>query len=501
MREIDGVLVLQGMEYREGEIAREVARAPIFVADFDFREHEITKKIINQKTLNIMITNLNLMEGQEDLRIVEHLDMQKLPESVQQMLSLASTPEEQDILLMATLAAASACVPNLYFTYGPTGKKYYANLQCFILAAAASGKGIANQALEMVRVIDEQYPMLIAGDSTLPAWYKALEEQGGCGYMHESEGSVITDIWKSGAANYNTALRKAAEHEPISRNRVKGASEIKDPRLSMLLTGTFGQYKALVPSVENGYFSRLLTVVIKGTNGFDKRYVCSKGGQSAIPKIVGQRLLRVYEQLTQSQEREWSLTKSQKERLGEHLETEYGTLIGLLGDNFHSAVIRVAVQIERIAMILSALRIQSTEYRTQTELNSDEMDEESRIISGKTDEAKSGDKNIAERRNILVCRDEDYETAEMIGNKMLMHMAAAYRMIDGDAQECVPEIKPIDQRKVVFEQLKTEYNHGDLAEEAKRQGISKRTVERWNLIWIENGLVEKTNHGQYRKVA
>ena len=57
-----------------------------------------------------MLKNLNLMEGQEDLCIVEHLDMQKLPESVQQMLSLASTPEEQDILLMATLAAASACV-------------------------------------------------------------------------------------------------------------------------------------------------------------------------------------------------------------------------------------------------------------------------------------------------------------------------------------------------------------------------------------------------------
>ena len=122
--------------------------------------------------------NLN-REEQENLRIVEHLDMQKLPGSVQQMISLASTPEEQDIILMATLAAASACVPNLYFPYGPPSKKYYANLQCFILAAAASGKGIANQALEMARVIDEQYPLLIAGDSTLAAFYKALEEQNG----------------------------------------------------------------------------------------------------------------------------------------------------------------------------------------------------------------------------------------------------------------------------------------------------------------------------------
>ena len=418
-----------------------------------------------------MLKNLNLTEGQEDLRIVEHLDMQKLPESLQQMISLASTPEEQDIILMASLAAASACVPNLYFTYGPTGKKYFSNLQCFILAAAASGKGIANQALEMVRVIDEQHPMVVAGDSTLAAFYKALEEQNGCGYLHESEGSVITDIWKTSAANYNTTLRKAAEHEPISRNRVKGASEIKCPKLSMLLTGTFGQYKALVPSVENGYFSRLLTVVIRGTNPFDKRYVSAKGGQSAIPKIVGNRLLRTYEQLMNAGEREWSLTDAQKERLGEHLETEYGTLIGLLGDNFHSAVIRMAVQIERIAMILSALRLGEEQLKI------------------KNYELK------------IECADEDYETAEMIGNKMLLHMASAYRMIDGDAQEVVPEIKPIDQRKVLFEQLKGEYSHSDLANEAKLQGISKRTVERWNLSWIENGLVQKTNYGQYKKVG
>ena len=407
-----------------------------------------------------MIKNLNLTEVQEDLRIAEHLDMQKLPESVQQMIGLAATPEERDIILMATLTAASACVPNLYFTYGPTGKKYYANLQCFILAAAASGKGIANQALEMVRVLDEQYPMLIAGDSTLAAWYKALEEQNGCGYMHESEGSVITDIWKNAAANYNTALRKAAEHEAISRNRVKGASEIKNPRLSMLLTGTFGQYKALVPSVENGYFSRLLTVVIPGANGFDKRYVSSKGTQSAVPKIVGQRLLRTYEALMENGEREWSLTDAQKERLGEHLETEYGTLIGLLGDNFHSAVIRMAVQIERIAMILSAMR-----------------------------------------GNFSECTDDDYETAEFIGNKLLLHMASAYRMIDGDAQNVVPEIKPIDQRKVLFEQLKAVFERKELLKEAKSQGISERTAERWNDKWQEQGQVIKLEHGKYKKVG
>ena len=32
----------------------------------------------------------------------------------------------------------------------------------------------------------------------------------------------------------------------------------------------------------------------------------------------------------------------------------------------------------------------------------------------------------------LLCSDTDYETAEMIGSKMLMHMAMACRMIKGD---------------------------------------------------------------------
>ena len=432
-------------------------------------------------------------EEQDDLRIVEHLNMSNLPQIVRNMLSLASTPEEQDILLMATLTGASACIPNLYFRYGPTGKRYYANLQAFILAASASGKGVANQALEMVRVVDEQYPMLIAGDSTLAAWYKALEERGGCGYMHESEGSVITDIWKTAAANYNTALRKAAEHEAISRNRCTGASEIKCPKMSMLLTGTFNQYRALVPSVENGYFSRLLTLVIRETHPFDKRYVSTIGGQSAVPQQAGRELLRVYEQLARGGEREWSLTEEQKTRLGEHLETEYGTLIGLLGDNFHSAVVRMAVQIERIALILTALRGDSilmsrAHNKIEPEYNSGLMDKESRIISGTTDET-------------IYCQDEDYQTAEMIGNKLLLHMAAAYRMIDGESQELVPEIKPLDQRKVLFEQLPEEYAHKELVAEAKAQGIPQSTILRWNNQWIENGLIRRIKHGLYKKVG
>ena len=101
----------------------------------------------------------------------------------------------------------------------------------------------------------------------------------------------------------------------------------------------------------------------------------------------------------------------------------------------------------------------------------------------------------------LLCSDIDYETAEIIGNKVLLHMAAAYRLIDGDAQDVVPEIKPIDQRKVLFEQLKGEYKLNELINEAKAQGMSRRSAIRWNDSWQENGMVIKTEYGHYKKVG
>ena len=129
----------------------------------------------------------------------------------------------------------------------------------------------------------------------------------------------------------------------------------------------------------------------------------------------------------------------------------------------------MAIQIERIALILTALRMGMEDFRL-----------------------KIGN---------LRCSDEDYQTAEMIGNKLLLHMAAAYRMIDGENQELVPEIKPLDQRKVLFEQLPEEYQLNILIEEAKSQGISRRSAIRWNNSWQENGLVTKVKYGLYQKVG
>ena len=409
------------------------------------------------------------MEADQDLHIAKHIEPENLPAMIQPIMALAQSDAERDMLLLSLLTAAGSCMPNLYFRYGLTGKKYYPNLQCFIVGSAACGKGIANLALELVSKVHEVAPLVIAGDSSYPGFYKQLERQNGRGYIHESEGSVITDVWRSTVTNYNTALRKAAEHEPITRNRANNSSSIACPQLSVLLTGTFSQYKALVPSIENGYFSRLLTLIVNDQQAFSSRYVEPASGSNGVMGTAAQQLFELCQALYKSRPIEFSLTAEQRARLGQHLETAYPALMQLLGVNFHSVVLRMAVHIERIAMVLSALR----------------MADKLSVISHQYSD--------------FHCSDVDYQTAEMIGNKLILHMAAAYRMIKGAEEVSVPKVQALDQRQMLLSLLPEEFETKTLVEEAKLQGLTERTAFRWNDEWQQVGAVQKVRHGVYRK--
>ena len=438
------------------------------------------------------IQNLN-PEEQENLRIVENMDVNNLPELMQNVLSLANTPAEKDMLLMSALVACGSVMPNLYCKYGIAAKRYYPNLQLFIVGSAACGKGIANLALELVKPIHKKTPLIIPGDATYPAFYQTLARQNGRGYIHESEGSVITDIWRSSTANYNTALRKAAEHETISRARCREASVIENPQVSMVLTGTFSQYHALVPSIENGYFSRLLTLIVDEHQAFNSRYVLPSETSGETIQTAAEQLYHLYEKLLFTKAREFKLTPDQRTRLGKHLETAYPTLIRMLGEDFHSVVLRMAVHIERIAMILTVLRSCSPRYSAEQEPSSisSELDSDTSSLSCAR----------GVRPENIVCADEDYATAELIGNKLILHMAQAYQLVKGTEKMELPTVKPLDQKQILLSLLPEEFGHAVLVKEAATQGISPRTAERWNEGWQQSGVVYRLKYDCYKKIA
>ena len=232
----------------------------------------------------------------------------------------------------------------------------------------------------------------------------------------------------------------------------------------MVLTGTFSQYKALVPSIENGYFSRLLTLIVDEHQAFNSQYVEPSENSGDVIKAAAEQLYHLYEKLLFSKPREFRLTPDQRTRLGHHLETAYPTLIRMLGEDFHSVVLRMAVHIERIALILSALRSPSI---------SSELDSDTSSLSGAR----------GVRPENIVCADEDYATAELIGNKLILHMAQAYQLVKGTEKIEAPKVRPLDQKQILLSLLPEEFESKTLVDEAQLQGISRRTAFNWSEEW------------------
>jgi hypothetical protein len=200
-------------------------------------------------------------------------------------------------------------------------------------------------------------------------------------------------------------------------------------------------------------------------------------------KAAAEQLYHLYESLVFAHPREFRLTPDQRTRLGHHLETAYPTLIRMLGEEFHSVVLRMAVHIERIAMILSALRKCSS---IASELNSDTP-------------SLSSARDV--RPEDLECSDLDYATAELIGNKLILHMAQAYQLIKGTEKVSLPAVKPLDQKQILLSLLPAEFESKTLVAEAQSQGISRATVLRWNDEWQNHGLIQKIKYGVYKKIA
>lgn len=99
----------------------------------------------------------------------------------------------------------------------------------------------------------------------------------------------------------------------------------------------------------------------------------------------------------------------------------------------------------------------------------------------------------------LLCSDVDYATAELIGNKLILHMAQAYQLIQGSKPIETPAVKPLDQKQILLSLLPDEFESKTLVAEAASQGISRATALRWNDEWQTVGLILKIKYGVYKK--
>ena len=216
-----------------------------------------------------------------------------LPDFLRFALELFDDVRERDVFLTGALALLSGCLPNVWGRYH-TGL-YAPNLYAFIIAPAGSGKSALTWARRLVRGVhdqlkqrsaeeierweyrQEQYKqskrnnagieeapgerppkqwLLIPGDVSSAAFVRALAASNDRLILFETEADTLSQTLEKEWGAFSDILRKAHAHEPIASLRRDSSREVERPCLSVALSGTPAQLPRLIPSIENGLWSR-----------------------------------------------------------------------------------------------------------------------------------------------------------------------------------------------------------------------------------------------------
>ncbi|GAB3343191.1 hypothetical protein GCM10027299_58580 [Larkinella ripae] len=299
---------------------------------------------------------------------------------------------ERDVFLVSVLGVLSGCIDNVTGTY--SGDRIHANLFIFIAAPAASGKGSMVWAKSLVGPLDKALRALpINGEDRiliLPANNSAanligqLNQNGGRGIMIETEADTLGNNIRQDWGNFSDLLRKAFHHEPVSlaRKTKKELVEIDNPRLSIVLTGTPGQVVGIIPSAENGLFSRFAFYHFQEMARWrDVSPSAQRGDRAALFEKTGTWFAKEILQFAQRPVK-FSFTESQWAVLNINYSHLLKQTQAELSPDVQGAVKRSGLIVFRLAMILSAVRRLQHEHRWAEDIECNEADFRSAIELG-----------------------------------------------------------------------------------------------------------------------
>lgn len=222
---------------------------------------------------------------------------------------------DKEVFLLGVLGCLSAIMPNVFGSYA--GRKVYPNLFVYILGNAGLGKGILEFARRLVLAVhlerqiasNDKENLILAANTSSTKAIKDIRDNGGDGLFFETEGDTMANAFKSDTGDYSDTFRKAYHHEPISLSRVTDNLKIyiAEPRLSAVLSSTFGQLLSLVPSAENGLFSRFIFHEVPAIDDFLNPFDPKKKTYEQVFNDLGDRFLDMYNHLKEQEAINFSL--------------------------------------------------------------------------------------------------------------------------------------------------------------------------------------------------
>lgn len=413
-------------------------------------------------------------------------------------------PRKRDVFITSALCIISGCLPEVQGIYDQ--ERVFPHLFSFIIAPAASGKGVLKNAKRLgdkihnrfreeskaerkdyeneliqykaqlsKRKKDDPIPekpeepkrkmLFFPADTSQAMMLQMLNDNNSRGIICETEADTMSGTNKQDWGNYSPIMRGAFQHEKISAARKTNNEiiEVECPQLAITLSGTPAQVPKLIASAEDGLFSRFIFYAFKADIVW--RDPSPRPGGivyndhfEALSKYV----LEMYDFFENSPTNIY-LTPDQWNMLNNAFHDKLMTVVIFTSVDAASIVYRLGLILFRICMIFTSLR-----------------------------KFENGDCS-----KDITCTDEDFQAALMLSDVYLQHSLLMFNNLE--EQKEAKEYKMPNNKKKLLDQLPQEFQRKEAVALGVSLGLSERLVD----DFLNNSvpmLLEKPKTGHYRKV-
>lgn len=411
---------------------------------------------------------------------------------------------ERDVFMTGALSILSGCIPDVKGVYYQ--QVVYPNLFSFIIAPAASGKGAlkfskclgdlhhdrliqeSNDDLQRYKnemneykanmysrkkgdpSVDapEQPPfrvLYIPANSSYAKILDHLKQNNECGIICETEADTMGNVLKQEWGSYSDMLRKAFHHERISSSKKTNNEfhEVKEPRLSVALSGTPNQVTGLIASSEDGLFSRFLFYAYKVEQQWHD--VSPYAGDFNLTDHFKSLSEQVFEMINFLNQHPTlvELTRQQWNKLNETCSNMLTDVITFIAEDAGSIVKRLGLVLFRICMIFSSLR--------KFELKN--------------------------KSNPVFCTQSDFEVALQLVQIYLQHTLLMYQNLPKQNDNYV--FRYGDNKRRFFEALPSEFKRAEAIALAEQYNLSIRLADKL-LKELTGKYLTQPQYGSYIKI-
>ena len=438
------------------------------------------------------------------------------PEPLKSILSFAKTPAQHDVLLLGAMTVLGASLSHIVrCKYGD--KWQYPCLQTFITGHAAAGKSVLVWVRKLIEPIheeirrqvaesmkayrkelrayealgkarkDKEPPVappnrmfIIPGNNTGTGLLQNLIDSDGTGIICESEADTVSTAIGTEFGNWSDTLRKAFDHDRLSYNRRtdREYQEVSRSYLSVLLSGTPAQVKPLIPTAENGLFSRQNFYYMPRVTQWADQFGEDEVDVDEEFRLMGNEWKNTLDELTLRGLFTLKLTHAQHKQFNFLFDKLFHRSGKINGDEMSSSVIRLAVNACRMMSIVAILRSleDSSLVKPDAHISSDNLKD--RIIP----------------RWNMVITDDDFHAVLALVEPLYLHATHVLSFLSSS----VIKRRSTADKDMLFAEMEDEFTRRMLLEKAHDRRIPESTALTWlKRLTKQGALVSVDGKGTY----